>query len=318
MHNCGEYISRCIGSLLDQGLKEIDYEIIVVNDGSTDNGHDIVTQYVQSHSNIRLIDQDNQGVGAARNTGKRIAKGEYIQFVDADDRLAIGWSKHMVKIIKSSNPDIISFDHMHVCDTRQVILDNAPRIIFDGSLKDYIVKHGIQPTCWSYVFRREITDAIDFGDFPIGEDLDFMVRAISNSQDSHIVATNAKAYCYYMRPTSKMHETNKKLIGTVIHNYIRFYDNIAKGGILNRLPKQCVEKFLMNHIQGVILTKMFSAGFSSKDLKKISAKCHESGVFPLPYIPNRTVGLLYWLARHPFAGWIFSFPFRHIYLKHIK
>ena len=83
VYNIEAYVARCLDSLVQQDLKEI--EIIVVNDGSTDNSPEICKSYAKKYPNIKYISQRNQGLSAARNTGISAAKGEYIGFVDGDD-----------------------------------------------------------------------------------------------------------------------------------------------------------------------------------------------------------------------------------------
>lgn len=82
-YNAEKYIGRCIESLLKQTYKEI--EILIVNDGSKDNTKSICEEYFQKDTRVRLVNQENGGEGAARNTGLREAKGKYLSFVDADD-----------------------------------------------------------------------------------------------------------------------------------------------------------------------------------------------------------------------------------------
>lgn len=85
MYNAGEYISACIESIISQDIPTDNYEIIVVNDGSTDNGLGIVQSYSEKYSFIRIITQKNQGLSVARNTGIDNSWGDYIMFLDSDD-----------------------------------------------------------------------------------------------------------------------------------------------------------------------------------------------------------------------------------------
>ena len=82
-YNAQKYIGRCIESLIKQTYHEI--EILIVNDGSKDNTKSICEEFSRKDSRVRLINQENGGEGAARNTGLREAKGKYLSFVDADD-----------------------------------------------------------------------------------------------------------------------------------------------------------------------------------------------------------------------------------------
>lgn len=88
--NTQNFLRDCLDSLTAQGLCETEYEIICVNDGSTDNSLQILQDYAQRYTNIRIVDQANKGVAAARNAGLRAAQGKYTAFCDSDDVLRTG------------------------------------------------------------------------------------------------------------------------------------------------------------------------------------------------------------------------------------
>ena len=87
MFNSDKYIGACLNSILSTDLPKSKYEIVVVNDGSTDCGAAIVKQYIKFHDNIHLVEQENRGLSGARNAGVLNSSGEFIWFVDADDQL---------------------------------------------------------------------------------------------------------------------------------------------------------------------------------------------------------------------------------------
>ena len=85
VYNVEPYIAKCLDSCLQQDLPADEYEIIVVNDGSPDNSVVIVKDYMQRYLNVRLVNRENGGLSAARNTGLAHANGYYVAFLDDDD-----------------------------------------------------------------------------------------------------------------------------------------------------------------------------------------------------------------------------------------
>jgi glycosyltransferase involved in cell wall biosynthesis len=108
VYNVQEYLRKCVDSLLDQDFD--DYEIVLVNDGSTDAGADICREYAQTHARVSLIEQENKGLSAARNTGIRNARGQYLLFVDSDDYVERSLCREMHDVIKNNDVDIVLFD----------------------------------------------------------------------------------------------------------------------------------------------------------------------------------------------------------------
>lgn len=108
IYNCEKYLEKSIDSVVNQTLKDI--EIILVNDGSTDNSGDICDRYSRKYTNIKVIYQENKGAAAARNAGMKIAIGEYIGFIDSDDII----SNNMYEILyenSKGNIDIIQCNY---------------------------------------------------------------------------------------------------------------------------------------------------------------------------------------------------------------
>ena len=106
--NVEKYLDRCIQSLLSQGLDKQEFEVILVNDGSTDSSRSICEKYAGREGIFRIVDQENQGAGSARNTGIRYACGDYLCFVDADDDLKEGGLKRLIAFCDNT-ADLIRF-----------------------------------------------------------------------------------------------------------------------------------------------------------------------------------------------------------------
>lgn len=113
MYGVEKYLEKCINSLTHQTLKDI--EIILVDDGSPDRCGEIAERYAKNDARIRVIHQNNAGLGPARNTGMEVAAGEYIGFVDSDDWANEEMFEHLYKAALNSNADIAVGGH---CDWR--------------------------------------------------------------------------------------------------------------------------------------------------------------------------------------------------------
>ena len=101
------YIRPCMESIYRQGLTDEDFEVILVNDGTKDNSFGMISDIIENHFNIIVIEQENLGLSVARNNGLSKASGEYILFVDSDDLLIENQLKTLINDISSSKPDLL-------------------------------------------------------------------------------------------------------------------------------------------------------------------------------------------------------------------
>lgn len=107
VYNVERYLEECLDSVFNQTYKHI--EVIAINDGSTDNSLNILNEYSKKHSNLKVINQENQGQAAARNKGISEASGEYVHFLDSDDYLAPDTFENLILKMGKNNLDLIRF-----------------------------------------------------------------------------------------------------------------------------------------------------------------------------------------------------------------
>ena len=126
IYNVQDYIAKCLESLSSQTLKDI--EIICVNDGSTDKSLEVIEKFAQKDKRIKIINQENKGVAAARNVGLENATGEYLQFVDGDDWINFGLCERVYNLAKKHGSDIVMFN--------VAFYDNKKNCVINGKFFD--------------------------------------------------------------------------------------------------------------------------------------------------------------------------------------
>ena len=106
VYNSEMTISRCLDSILNQSLVKEKYEIVIVNDGSTDRTEELCENYKEQYNNIHIISQKNQGVVIARTVGAENASGEYIMSIDSDDSVEEGYLEYIYENLSRQKPDM--------------------------------------------------------------------------------------------------------------------------------------------------------------------------------------------------------------------
>ena len=161
VYNVEKYIRPSLESIYRQGIDEQCFEVIIVNDGSTDNSMEMITDIIQQHSNITVINQDNQGLSVARNNGIMSAKGEYIFMPDSDDLLIENSLAKLLNLAIENKVDLVVADFLMM---QSEILDEFKLNTIkqkDGKITEKTGKElflqDLNPTqcfVWRTLFRR--------------------------------------------------------------------------------------------------------------------------------------------------------------------
>lgn len=107
VYNSEKYLLRSLQSIMNQDIGAYNYEVIVINDGSSDGSENVVLDLAENFKNLIYVSQNNQGVSAARNAGLAMAQGEYITFIDSDDQIEINSLKPILQKLAKDNLDIL-------------------------------------------------------------------------------------------------------------------------------------------------------------------------------------------------------------------
>ena len=158
VYNVEQFLPRCLDSLLRQGLEVGEYEVICVNDGSPDHSAQILEEYQKKHPNIfHVITQENQGLGAARNTGMKAAQGEFIAFLDSDDYIIDRGYKYLLDHFCDEEMDVLQFSCVLIYTDGSTLYD--PDVKLDGRITfegDGAEAYNCQSLsyAWTKIYRR--------------------------------------------------------------------------------------------------------------------------------------------------------------------
>ena len=268
-----EMLCECIESILSLSLRPYEREIIIVDDGSNSCPMNALMKY---GSDILYLRKSNGGVSTARNLGLRTASGQYIQFIDADDRLLQPAYEHCIDLIRFSKTDMVMFDFTSQKETEADFTDQGP---LSGT--DLMRSQNIHGSICSYLFQQSIRGTLLFTPGTnYGEDEEFTAQLILRAESTY--RTNATAYYYRQHQASATHQTSKRSIirrlsetKAVITRLNAFTDRLPvnEKTALQRRVAQLTMDYLYNIIR---LTG------SRHYLERKMEGLRQEGLFPLP------------------------------------
>lgn len=226
VYNTGKYLKKCVDSILNQTIGFNNLELIIVNDGSSDDSDSIIKEIINKNNKIKYFSKENGGQGSARNLGLKHATGEYISFVDSDDWIDTKMYEDLYNIAIKENIDIITCNYTKVYDKH--IEEISFRSIEDEHKNFIIMNTG---PC-NMLIKRSLLKKINFK-FPekiIYEDL-AVIPSLA-FYDINIKLIEKSYYNYYIRSGSSMNkkEYNQKLndIFIAINNLYDVWSKIDK------------------------------------------------------------------------------------------
>lgn len=227
-HNGGKYIGRCLDSIIENDMKKGNIEIVLIDDCSFDQSIHIIDRYIESYSEISWVkiskggsEESKKGPSWARNVGISRARGEYLLFVDCDDRIEQELLIKLETIIQKEKPDVICFGVQYLSQTGVVRSRGGfQEEILDGDsacIKILESEHLFAP--WVFCIKRSywVKEKYTFLEGYIHEDIGLLPAVIINA--TTVFFLNYIGYKYYIHTKSLMHTQNSE---TLVKKYKDF------------------------------------------------------------------------------------------------
>ena len=263
VYNTAKQLRRCLDSIFPQLNNKV--EVILVNDGSTDNSKDIICDYIDHYNQFRLYDKPNEGVSAARNIGLKVASGKYVTFLDSDDYVEPDYMRKIMGNIHKMEQDeldlmIFGF-YRKVGENYSVNLPDAKGNV----IKEIFTQKYNAP--WNKIFKKSLIDAYEL-EFPFSmktsEDFLFLLDYVQNTCKIG-VADKCCIYNYCDNPCGAVNNTKEQYLIDTIKIYHKIQAMMKNHSIsyINEIENSIMERYYY------IVYNLLRMGDNKKELRSI-------------------------------------------------
>ncbi|MDO5396828.1 MAG: glycosyltransferase [bacterium] len=293
VYNVEKYLDRCIKSIIGQTYKEI--EIILVDDGSTDNSGKMCDEWAKKDKRIKVIHKKNAGLGYARNSGLEVASGEYIMFVDSDDYIALSTCEKALKNIKKNNSDICYYGHIDDYNGKTIQNDAVPnKLLYHGNevidefMADSIAQSDkktdlpfVIMSAGSVMYSAELLNKNNIRFYSereyVNEDLLFRIDVCICSERVSVI--NEKFYYYCHNGTSLTTSYRKDRLEASVRIYEKLMKLPEKYLDCSDIRLRCIRSFMNNIIVCLKQEVLYKDKLGKKRVRKnIKRICSNSAV----------------------------------------
>lgn len=185
VYNVEKYLAECLESIVNQTYKNL--EIILVNDGSTDSCAQVCNEYALKDHRIKVINQKNGGLSAARNTGLQIVTGDFISFIDSDDLIAADFYQKLLQISIENKADIVECDFSKFETPAEIERTVMPfresfELFKTEKALELLMREYLKQVVWNKIYRKEIIQDFQFPVGKINEDEYWTYKVLGNSK----------------------------------------------------------------------------------------------------------------------------------------
>lgn len=208
VYNVEKYLEQCLNTVINQTYRSL--EIIIVDDGSTDNSKDICADFAKRDHRIQLIHKTNGGQASARNVAIRAATGDYLFFVDSDDLLALNCIERELQILLENDADCVQGEFRRFWKEKEIVRDDtAEKVIIskfdtEGAIEAFCYQDFFYPAPWGKLIKRSVWGDVLFREKIGYEDFDVSYKVLGKI--AVIIHTNEILYYYRIHKESTQHE----------------------------------------------------------------------------------------------------------------
>ncbi len=320
LYNAEHYIQDCLATLVSQGIDPGRYEIIVINDGSKDNSLRVAKDFAVNYPNVRIIDQENQGVSEARNTGIDQARGAYIYFIDADDYLA---QNTLIKVLDDAlerDLDVLCFKSISTKERNLFLsknLDSYQNSHIQTGI-DFIANNPFPSTIWWFIVKKDflLRNKLRFIKGITMDDVIYSLELLVAA--TMVSSTNLDVHRYYRNPTSIVNNKEEfhynKTIKDMKYVIVKMGEVIDKLASKNGNMDKCIEKIKERQHYFIfgLLARLIRSSMRFNAFKDYLNGLKNLGMYPITHFPGKTkVSIFEKMAVYFFNRPFLLFPFTY-------
>lgn len=251
VYNTKKYLKKCLDSLIKQTYKN--FEIIIINDGSTDESYDIIKKYKDKYSNIKVINQQNQGLSMARNNGVLEAIGDYILFVDSDDYIEVNLLKEVDKNL--NNEEVLRFQIFTEDEdytNKRKYLENSFEVVAGKDALEKLSAYKFVEPAWCYVIKKDyyIRNKFKFKKDMYHEDFGLIPYVIYKAKK--VKSISYCGYHYITRSGSIINSSSYDKIVKKAFDMLEQYKDLRKKV---SLTKENMDNYFLSYISNCAIVK---------------------------------------------------------------
>ena len=218
VYNTEKYLDRCLNSIINQTYKDL--QILLIDDGSTDNSGAICDAYADRDSRITVVHKENEGLSVARNTALKLAEGEFVSFLDSDDSIHPEAYSVCIGLLAEHGADFLRYGH---CIEEEGLSSAVSSVecLSPKEITDKILKDEFGSQLWQYLIETELWDGIISPPGRLAQDM--MVLHEVSSRASKALLIDAPLYYYYQQRVDNVSNGNKKHVRGIVDRAYAFW-----------------------------------------------------------------------------------------------